>query len=83
MSLPFLGKAQNTQVVATIEFKPDTLFFTAPERCWLSGEIFMNGVRIGKSNVEMFSPQEITALTQIVLNAVDRHHEYLKHHGNL
>lgn len=83
MSLPFLGKSKGAQVVSTIEVVPDTLFFTAPRRCWLSVKLLMNGVQIGESKIEGFTPEEMEKLGGIVLSAVDRYQEALRNHGNL
>lgn len=74
--------SQTAQVIATIEFVPDTLYFTAPRNCWLNGKLLLCGVRIGESTCRDFTDDELRTLNEIVQRAVIRHHKSLKEYGN-
>lgn len=72
----------SAQIVATIRYVPKTLFFTAPNRAWLQGDLFLGGVRVGESHHEFFTSEEFLKLNEIVANATIRHHEQLRKYGN-
>ena len=70
------------QVTTSIEFVPNTLFFTLPRRAWLSGELRLSGVRIGASDSYDFTEEEIKQIQNIVWAATARHIKSLKEYGN-
>lgn len=76
-------RGTDAQIVATVEFRPDTLFFSPPGHCWLSGHLYLGGARIGESKCAEFSVDEMRVMQEIVQRAVVRHHEALKRYGNI
>ena len=71
-NIQLVDEDQESIVVATIKFKPSTLYFSSPSRCWLSGDLIMNGNRIGESEQFSFLPDEIKILKKIVQAATVR-----------
>lgn len=56
-----------------IRFVPDTLYFTAPNKAWISGQLFMNGKQLGEGTARDFTEEEMIVLNKMVLDASIRH----------
>ncbi len=70
------------QVVSTMKFIPDTLYFTPPGECFLTGKIEMNSETVGEATQREFLPEEIKILNSIVEKATIRQNEYYQNrHG--
>lgn len=78
-----IAERKETQIVATIEFRPETLFFSPPNNCWMNGKLFLGGEKIGESETYNFRKEEIAALRIIVNSACQRHIKFLEENGNI
>ncbi len=60
-----------------IRFVPETLYFTPPNRAWLSGQVFINGKQVGSGKATEFAPEDLLVLSKIITDVSIRHIQHL------